>query len=257
MADGVFLEVQDLTDEELINTDFTGSLADLMGFPKKPIKLGQVSEENIVHEAVVAIPFIEKEGKKEFFNISREVINSAFVISKDQEPSTRVEPAGRSVVDMIEAMRRYVLPPKFDFITNKTVKPLVMYIFEFEYKLKKKDLVDIWQNLSPEIGRKFETKSVIVTHKLLQNELMGGEFKDSLRWMVFKVKQKAANNYFKMLSDSIKEEGFEFESLKGSSVAIDRADFNYSHNWPYDFFSLVELVKMDAEIIIENKTDEE
>ena len=56
---GVFLEIQDLTDEEKDNPAITGSLADLMGFTKDPIKLGQVLEEKNVREAVVAIPDVE------------------------------------------------------------------------------------------------------------------------------------------------------------------------------------------------------
>jgi len=157
---------------------------------------------------------------------------------------------------MVDTMRRYVFPPKFDFLTNETVNPVVMYLFEFEHTLVRQDLIDIWQHLPPQIGRKFETKSVVVRHELLENELMS-DVQDSLRWMVFKVKQKAADNYFKMLVDSIEEEGFVFESLKRRSITRDRIDFDYSYNWPYDFFSLVELVKLDTEAVIENKTDEE
>ena len=29
---------------------------------------------------------------------------------------------------------------------------------------------------------------------------------------------------------------------------------DYSYNWPYDFFSLVELVKIDAEVTIEGNS---
>ena len=34
-------------------------------------------------------------------------------------------------------------------------------------------------------------------------------------------------------------------------------DFLYSYNWPYDFFSLVELGKLDSSITIEEVSDEE
>ena len=113
----------------------------------------------------------------------------------------------------------------------------------------------MWQNLSPEIGNKFEAKSVIASHRLSKNELMDGQISDNLRWMVFKVKQKALDNYFEMLNTSVKEEGFDFTLEKG--ITKNKNDFDYSYNWPYDYFSLVELVKMDAEIVIENNDVEE
>ena len=131
-----------------------------------------------------------------------------------------------------------------------------MYIFEFEHTFSKQDLTDMWQNLPPEIGRKFETKSATVSHEILDNELMGGKFKDSLRWMVFKVKQKASDNYFEMLKTSAQREGFEFDDID-RGFTKERAKYNYSYNWPYDYFSLVEMVKMDAEIKIKNKLDKE
>lgn len=71
----------------------------------------------------------------------------------------------------------------------------------------------------------------------------------------FKVKQKALDNYFEMLNTSVKEEGFDFTLEKG--ITKNKNDFDYSYNWPYDYFSLVELVKMDAEIVIENNDVEE
>jgi len=250
---GVYVEVQDLTEEEITDSTLTGSLADLMGFSKSPIKLGQVLDEKIIREAVVAIPFVEnKEGKKEFFDVSRREINEALAALREGPKETKV---GQSIIEMVEKMQRYIFPPKFDFITNQTVDPVAMYIFEFEHTLKKQDLIDIWQNLPPEVGNKFEMKSSIVSHQLESNEIMKGELRDNLRWMVFKVKQKAADNYFTMLRDSVQEEGFQFEIQRG--FGREKSKFNYSYNWPYDFFSLVELVKMDAEVKIENKTDKE
>ena len=250
---GIFLEIQDLTDEEKINPTTTGSLADLMGFAKIGTKLGQVEGEKVIREAVVAIPFAEKAGKKEFFNIPRGMIDLAISgLTGDEPPSLR---PGQSIIDMVNRMRNYNFPPKFDFLTNKTVKPVAMYIFEFEHILTKDDLFDIWQGLSPEIGRNFEMQSSIVSHDFLEGELVGSEMQDSLRWMVFKVKQRAAANYYEMLEDSIKDPGFEFELEKG--ITKNKNEYDYSYNWPYDWFSLVEMIKLDAEVVIENKSDEE
>ena len=253
---GIFLEIQDLADEELTKPDLTGSLADLMGFPKSPIKLGQLLEENIVREAVVAVPFVQSGNKKRFFNIARGKIKDSLNLMRDPSLiATISDPPGDSIVDMVRKVKQYIFPPRFDFLTNKTVNPIAMYIFEFEHKFVKQDLIDIWQNLPPSIGRRFEAKTAFVHHELLERELMKGKVESNLQWMVFKVKQKAADNYFEMLTDSAQEPGFNFELTKG--IVKNKNEFNYSYNWPYDFFSLVELVKMDAEIVIENKSDEE
>jgi len=153
----------------------------------------------------------------------------------------------------MDAMKRYVFPPKFDFLTNPTVGAVSMYIFDFEHVLQKQDLIDIWQNLSPEIGRTFVDKTVTIEHEILAKELMGDKFRNKLRWMVFKVKQKAADNYFQMLNESVEEEGFKFESVRkrGGVRRRNRSAYDYSYNWPYDFFSLVEMVKMEADVGIE------
>jgi len=70
--------------------------------------------------------------------------------------------------------------------------------------------------------------------------------------MVFKVKQRAAVNYYEMLEHSIRDPGFEFELERG--ITKNKNEFNYSYNWPYDWFSLVEMVKLDAEVAIESNT---
>ena len=49
--------------------------------------------------------------------------------------------------------------------------------------------------------------------------------------MVFKVKQRAKSNYFEQIG-----------STTEASVPF------YTHNWPYDFFSMVELASVDAEV---------
>jgi hypothetical protein len=225
-----------------------------MGFSKSSTKLGQVSEEKTVREAVVAIPFLEIRGEKQFFNIEQCDIEEAIKTLKEKGSlaacnASKELQERQSIIDMVGKMSRYVFPPRFDFITNKTVKPIAMYIFEFEHTFTKQDLIDMWQNLSPTIGRRFKTKSAIISHELLENELMSGEVEDSLRWMVFKVKQKAADNYFDMLADSAQEGGFKFELERG--ITKDKSEFNYSYNWPYDFFSLIELIKVDSKVTFE------
>ncbi len=145
-----------------------------------------------------------------------------------------------------------------DFMNNESVDPFVMYIFEFSHILKKQDLANIWQNLYPEIGTKFETAQSSIKHELLAHELMGGgsqltpegllevnaagnEIPDRVRWMVFKVKQRAKINYYEKIVGRN-------DDLPEASVTSQGANVSVSYNWPYDFFSLVELVKIESEV---------
>ena len=108
----------------------------------------------------------------------------------------------------MQKMEKYIFPPSFDFMNNDIddVKPIAMYIFEFSHTFTQQDLADIWQNLPPDIGLEMEESEVAITHPLLKKELLGDggesgntliDMPNKLRWMVFKVKQRAASNYFK------------------------------------------------------------
>ena len=75
---------------------------------------------------------------------------------------------------------------------------------------------------------------------------------DKVQWMVFKVKQKAATNYFTKTADSKDDARFKFNFEIGSSGAERESVPDYSYNWPFDFCSLVELVKLDSTLIMGN-----
>tara|TARA_R100000008_G_C3530407_1_gene138953 strand:- start:299 stop:853 length:555 start_codon:yes stop_codon:yes gene_type:complete len=94
-----------------------------------------------------------------------------------------------------------------------------------------------------------EEKESTVAHELLANELLGEEGMPSdIRWMVFKVKRRAVKNYFSKTAsrrgDNLDDNRFKFEF----EIAGRKKETTYSYNWPYDFFSLVEMVKIDAEV---------
>ena len=142
------------------------------------------------------------------------------------------------------------------------MKPFAMYVFEFEHQLNQQDLADIWQNLPPRIGRAFDAEAPLnsseimqekqITHSLAVGELLE-KAEAKLQWMIFKVKQKASVNYWdKSVSTnpSLTEASGIPPRLPVAAfdgiVKSTEGEFNY--NWPYDFFSLVELVKMDEEI---------
>ena len=253
-AKGIFLQVTDIPSDWVdnflnIDSTTTGSLADLCGFPKDAVKLGQAGENKVISEAVVAIPFVEQEGERKYFKLSKVDIQNALGLAKDRAL------VGYSVLDMVDKMKRFVFPPSMDFINDEAIDPFAMYIFEFKHTLSRQDLTDIWQNLYPKVGREFEEVQTTISHGLLAQELLGGgavvvqnssntagaleknaignELPKEIRWMVFKVKQRAEIDYYKKVAGNKKELG---EKI--------------SYNWPYDFFSLVELVKLDAEMTL-------
>ena len=240
------------------------SLRSAIGFINDDTILGKTRASKTVSEAVVAIPYVEEDTIKKFFQIKDNNFQAALnyfkagdLISQGIDPSSVglvnqdfwEAKTSRSVIDQIVKMKRYVLPPVFDAITYDEVTPIAMYIFEFKHTFDAQDILDIWQNLPPKIGESFETAEASISHPLLANELMGGgdgdddsrtgaAMPDNVRWMVFKVKQKAKTNYYSKIASNSNSFAADFDTEE------DPVTFN----WPYDFFSLVELIKIDAEI---------
>jgi hypothetical protein len=253
---GIFLQVDDVPKDWIdgwlrLDSSTTGSLAELCGFSTEATRLGEIKDSKTVFEAVVAVPFIEQEGQRYFFRIARNDVARAFSTPQEQN---RV---GESVKEMLQKIRKYVLPPPLDFINNPQIDPFAMYVFEFKHTFTKQDLANIWQNLYPEIGQTFEVAESSISHQLLAHELLGGgavlnsageldtnavgnEIPDRVRWMVFKVKQRAKINYYEKIYG--REDAFSdaVVSSQGQNVEV-------SYNWPYDYFSLVELAKIEAE----------
>ena len=260
---GIFLQATDVPKEWLSLHPFVAeygdeayangnakSLVDLLGIDQSPRRLGEVAEAKEVSEAIVAVPFVQEANNKRFFEIPDQVFEAA--IAKELDSSN-------SVRQMLVKMSRYVLPPKMDFMTNKTITPFAMYIFEFKHTFDKDDLTHIWQNLPPKSIERVEEKTVTVSHEFLDTDLLGEAMADKLQWMVFKVKKKAVKNYFSKVAsrsgDNLDDKRYKFEF----EVAGRTREVPYSYNWPYDFFSLVELVKIGAKVDLQavDKEDKE
>ncbi len=255
---GIFLQVTDVPQDWLdahpgvsgtrYNNGNVKSLVDLMGFDQTPRKLGEVAANKTVKEAVIAVPFVGDGTNKQFFNIPEKAFNMAMDGNLDEDNSIQI---------MVNKLRNYVLPPRMDFITCKHVKPFAMYVFEFEHDFDRDDLTHIWQNLPPKSIDQVQEKQASVRHHLLAQELLGtDEVPSKLQWMVFKVKQKAIKNYFSKVAsrrgDNLDDKRFKFEF----EVAGRTKELDYSYNWPYDFFSLVELVKIDASVDLVKDTEQ-
>ena len=296
--EGIYLKVEDIPDNWQDNTSIgllnqskyrgyrvgsypVKSLIDICGFSTKPEKIGSLAVERTVKEAVVAIPFVEYEGSRNFFTLNPEMVSKYVGIVNDIErsigrilsiedfkkkaeqykirmPNSNTKLIDEmindnTVADLIVKMKIYVLPPNFDFL-NFDAKPVSMYVFEFEYKLDQDDLSSIWQNLPPTNSRQMEIVSTTISHPLLSNELLGDWTKQTgdlpiptsippeTQWMVFKVKQRALKDYKKLLNES--------PGKPATSRILTDYEEKISFNWPYDNFSFIEMAKMEASVIL-------
>ena len=264
---------------------------------KKTRKTGTLADTRTIKEAVIAVPFMEEKGtgKRNFFSLRRPEVYKAvqnagysdykkelidLVEFKDvkqpkkgtlpptpaaMEKQRKVIEVRPSIQSMVDKMLNYVIPPKMNFLkyndrtTGKYIEPFVMYIFEFEHTLKKKDLANLWQNLPPDIAlNDFHNdeddtlkEESVVSHQLGgEMDLMSGKLNKDVKWLVFKVKQKGQSNYFK----KIERDKLPLDH-PGRKLSVEDDIYEYGFNWPYDYFSLIELVKLDAEIGFVKKED--
>ena len=165
--------------------------------------------------------------------------------------------------------------------------PIAMYLFEFTTTFNKQDLADWWQGIMPEASKKFEKAKVYtIDHAMPGVGLQdfgakpgagGGKvdrrlrdlidtsefvhtrnkdnpgFRPDIQWMVFKVKQRAAASYEEMIRNSLRAAGATIRQPTGQLAYEKRLK---SFNWPYDFFSIVELAKIDAGVTFTPDLDE-
>ena len=248
----------------------TESLLDVVGFQSTKERIGKLAHKKNISEAVVVIPFIDNPDiadletvdyiGKSFFKIDKETYDyqiklkstSGIAVEKANTASGVDNLQQTSITDMYEKMQKYVIPPQLDFTDGDlNTDPFVMYIFEFDHNLDQQDLSDIWQGVMPKISVTAEKQDVTIEHAMNKHEFFGGNsLPPETRWMVFKVKRRAENNYFKITADSKDDDRFKF-LFKSSEK-----DFKHSYNWPYDFFSLVELGQIEASVEIEGDEKE-
>ena len=243
-----------------------GSLIDVCGFTATKSRVGEVAPSKEITEAVVMIPFVDNPiesqsvasttqiAGKNFFEISNQLFSETKANVEAGNPAIPTNGVYRvaadisktSVSEMIKKMQKYNLPPQFDFFKYREINPFVMYIFEFKEVLDAEDLSNIWQGLMPERARTAEREVVTIEHEMNQvNFFEGKKIPENIRWMVFRVKKKAKTNYWEMTADSIDDDRFKFDFKFGTNLTPD-----YSYNWPYDFFSLVELCKIKGGISV-------
>ena len=240
------------------------SFTKLMGFEGKnsSVRLGEVAPKKVIKEAVVVVPYIidyvdpiisnkstlgqyARIEKKKFITIPTNRYEAALREKQGSAAGDSLDAAGVSIRNLVQKMEQYVLPQQFDFLQNPLVEPIVMYMFEFKYELDQDDLSYIWQNIAPRDYKKMSFQTEAVAHELFNTELLTEQNlmeNPDLRWMVFKVKQKSQAEYKDMVARQASEGG---EKL----IIPPKTGYPIRYNWPYDYLSIVELVKIDAEVL--------
>jgi len=285
---GIFLEIDDIDEQwqkyhydmglyPSIYNDFSAnqefsdrkfkSLSALFGFKdeNKSRRLGELADSQVLREAIVAIPYTTEQIpglynpsevnsertqlKKKFISIPKERFRAALKDTEGSIEGDSLEAAGESIRKLVQKMERYVLPPQFDFLSNRNIDPIAMYVFEFEYKLDRDDLSYIWQNLAPRDHKKLTFQKSSIAHELLDTELLSQDnIMDSsdLRWMVFKVKQRSQTLY----QDLVPAQAGQADRDRFiDTTDAQNSPYTIGYNWPYDYVSFVEMVKMDAKVL--------
>jgi hypothetical protein len=262
---GIFVSLKETFPQKYRPRSKEQSLLQKVGFQQTTKKVGLIAEQKEISEAVMIIPFIEKistpkttkrsnsygRGSSKLTDIEKQ-LNIEFIgVDKDIYRNLINDPnAQSSIVNTVNSMKKYIVPPQFDYVNNKNIDPFVAYIAEFNHTLNQQDLANIWQGVSPEIATKAEFDNITLTHSNDKNEFFHGNgIPDDIRFMVFKIKQKGEFDYFKITKDSTDDLKFSFEQKIGRKIG------NYSYNWPYDYFSLVELARVDVEIEYKKKEE--
>jgi hypothetical protein len=249
-SEGVVLGIQDLP-IEYSSSFYSGSikvdsLREVVGFGLPvPRKVGQLKETKNIREAVVVVPFWAIENDRRFARLlpERWMVRAREFAEKRRSQgrdwSFKFWDAMADRYDrQTDLLSRYVFPPTLDFLTND-VRPIFFDAFEFDHTLSQKDLQNIWQNLPPLSNQKFEKQTAAIeVGEYFTNRFFTSR-QQNLQWMVFKVKQRAAKDY-----DIFSKQGL----TKETPLIEPSLDTPYSFNWPYDYFSLVELVKIDETV---------
>lgn len=245
---GVFLGIEDLPKKyhsEKHGAIEVESLRQVVGFGNSRSKrVGELSTSKTVREAVLVVPFRSVRGEREFIRLPRTIH-----LQRSAEFAQRARESGRTASvnyweeqlsrynRQIEILERYIVPPTLDFLINRSVRPVFFDAFEFTQTFSKKDLQNMWQNLPPESIQKMQKQSSTVNISDFFTDRIFGT--GDIQWLVFKVKQRATKDY-----DILSKRGL----TKDRPLVPASIESPYSFNWPYDYFSLVELLKIDENV---------
>ena len=108
------------------------------------------------------------------------------------------------------------------------------------FRSSRQDVSNIWQGVSPSLTDVSEFQNINVEHPIKDSEVLNptnlsmydNKLPENTRFKIFKVKTKGMSSY---------------EELQKKTIG-EKAAHRMNFNWPYDFFSLVEMAKVDVEL---------
>jgi len=238
----------------------TGSLIEACGFESQPVRVGNLADTKEVFEYVVVIPYYVDECEIEtYFKIPLEDFETQYLSVNDSSSDNTIK-------DLIKKARKCILPPKLDFISYRdsynrqitdeseytnTLPPFAMYIYEFSSRLSRQDLSNIWQGVMPSLTERSEFQNISIQHEIRKEEVLNPtnlaehdkKLPRDIRFKIFKAKARSLSYYRQIKQKTLNEE---ITNLKNAP----------SYNWPYDFFSLIEMAKVDIQTTFEKESSE-
>jgi hypothetical protein len=266
---GVILKIK----ESFTPNSNTGSLLQACGFKEASKDVGTIKSSLNLSEGLVIIPCIKKttidvpdgfvqkqisDGLLEdnlFISLSKEYVNKQINLGIDVfNPNQNLDELNKkllssttqnNIVDLLNGMVNYNLPYHLNWLVNKE-EPFLMFFKEISSTISRQDLSDIWQGLMPNIAKNHEYFENLSIEEDIGASIPASVIKiirDSgfeLKLLVFKVKKRAIIDYSTLTANNSDDNRFTFE-FKGQKLKP-----YYSYNWPYDYFSLVELINIEA-----------
>ena len=250
------------------------SLIDVCGFTAGDKAIGKVRGTKKVSEAIVMIPYLDEpiagvtteiEGKNfiaidspdttRYSDQRNNLERFGYAVQAEQNKGEKINHT--SITRMLKGMQMFNIPPNMDFYKHGDITPFAMYFFPFSKDLSRTELADIWQGVMPQSAIRTEDDVIDISHDVNKFEFFGN-LKDrtlisKMRFMVFKVKQVAKQNYYEITEDATDDSRYRFKfSSDGQSAAVPHP----SYNWPYDYFSLVEDATIEAKYTIKKDSEE-
>jgi len=265
--------------------------------------------ENIL-SAILVDQYIPDFRKEQFAYSDPATLDAAKNTDVGKLISNLLGDPDEAVTTSLHGRKGYQLPPEFDFIHNRAVKPFQMIVVPMTDALSKQELIDIYQNEMPDSS--FDIKKLISKKRVNPRGItdtnaewfptglnvdmsglgLGGmlspvpinalnstesfilkssiptwlkttkDFYSNLKFMTFKVKQRAEKDYKSYRKNQIRKAILNRVSTLslGNDTEIDATnEFAntlldrkikdiYGANWPYDYFSLIQSVKIDVDV---------
>ena len=240
-------------------------------FVEPELSTGPVKYFTIDNEIRAKAQKLNDNKKKEFVNNVRgsgkqtETYKSEHAIYQDfynNPGQTKIEAAAYQ----LRMEEKFVVPPQFE--------GKMKYVFQFNAEFTKEDLANIWQNVSPKSdfsttrlkyssvdntqANAGESQDIQYVSNFLPPDLRpyieNMDFANSkVRWLIIKAKQRAQFDLNQVKINSLPgvERQLKLDESVGSiKPTKELLEQPYSFNWPYDFFSIVELVKLEGKVDI-------